>query len=404
MAEVILKGKGWYEELHLVNPINAYILKQSGELLKYNFEGKWEKLRYYKNPFFFLNENKSIFCGYISFNFHKIVEPDLKIPAKADKMIPLFVFLEFKDKKNPKKEKIEGKNIFHKNLPLKVKINTPREKLISNIKELKKKIEEGDVYVINYSTKFSVKRFLGFDGKKFFNFLQQSHPFPYSIYFNFNNFLPFEIISHSPECFLIRRNKYLHTFPIKGSVKRTRDRSENKKNLEKLLKSKKENSELSMVVDLLRNDLSKISIPGSVKVVGHRKIVSFKTIYHTYSHICGKLNEKTDFSKIIFATFPGGSITGSPKPRSIELIETFEEFSRNIYTGICGIIYPDGNFTFNIAIRTALIDEKEITYHAGGGIVFESDPEEEYKEILLKTKSFFEPLKEYYGYKGILFI
>ena len=371
-------------------------------MTKYNYKNKSYAHTETNKPFYFIENNKeSYFCGYISFNFYQLTEPINKnINKKLN--FPLFSFLEFK-KADLLKENKFNKIKKEKKEYLTITPNSKRENFIENIKKLKKHIENGDIYVINFSEKFTVNNFAVYDLKSFFNFLYKKHPFPYSIYFEFENPEKFFLLSHSPECFIKKKGDKITTCPIKGSANRDKNLNEDLQNMENLLRSEKEISELSMVVDLERNDLSKICIPGSVKVDIHRKVEAFKTIYHTYSRISGILKDNITFKDIIYATFPGGSITGSPKPKSIELIEKYEKHSREIYTGIAGVIFPNRDFIFNICIRTGIFHNEKIDYYSGAGIVYKSDPQKEYEEIILKTKSFFEPFKEYYGYKEILF-
>ncbi len=404
-TEVILSGNGWGKNLKFQNPANIYFLSEKGKLFRYNTRTKINVEIKNENPFFFIEKNKnSYFCGYISFNFHRFTE-ECNIKKNKKLKFPLFLFLEFKECTNMKiktpipqnKHKLKDEN-------LRVKSLQGKEKFIKVIKKLKKHIENGDIYVINYSEKFTAETSGRFNNlRDFFYFLQENHPYPYSIYFNFNFPQKFSIISHSPECFLKRNKNIIKTFPIKGSMVRGKDKVNDLRNMKKLLNSEKEISELGMVTDIERNDLSKICIPGSVEVKKFREMETFKTIHHTYSEVSGILKKNVTFNDIIQATFPGGSITGSPKPKSIELIEKYEPHLREIYTGMAGIIYPTGDFTFNIPIRTAVVDEKELVYFSGAGIVYQSEPVKEHEEIILKTRSFFEPLRKFYGYKKILF-
>jgi para-aminobenzoate synthetase component 1 len=143
-----------------------------------------------------------------------------------------------------------------------------------------------------------------------------------------------------------------------------------------------------MIVDLLRNDLGKICVPGSVSVRTHRRLECYQNVYHLVSDICGEVNEGISHGEILRAVFPGGSITGCPKIRAMEIIDELEPCVRHIYTGTIGQLGWDGAMNLSVAIRTALYEGGVLHFNAGGGIVYDSDPVEEYKETLQKAQSF----------------
>ncbi len=194
-----------------------------------------------------------------------------------------------------------------------------------------------------------------------------------------------QILSFSPECFFKKNINDIETFPMKG----TRPRSNNYK-IDNYLKnnlfnSKKDRAEHLMIVDLLRNDIGKLCQYGTIKVDDLYGIHSYKTVHQMVSRVYGKLNKSINESDIIKALFPGGSITGAPKERSMEIIDKIENYQRDIYTGSLGYIKNNGDMNFNIAIRTLSITKNKGIYPIGGGIVWDSKPLDEWKEAQQKS-------------------
>lgn len=194
----------------------------------------------------------------------------------------------------------------------------------------------------------------------------------------------FEIISMSPERFIKTKGQNIYTTPIKGTRKRSGDKDED---LKILLNSKKELSELNMITDLLRNDLSKVCMPGSVKVVAKRQTQDLTSVIHTNSKILGKLDKDTSPIEAVMSMFPGGSITGCPKKRAMEIIDELEPESRSAYCGSFACIDPNGDLDSSILIRTIIKKQKKLVLPIGGGIVFDSDVDQEFEETLDKAKS-----------------
>lgn len=260
--------------------------------------------------------------------------------------------------------------------------------------EYKKKIEvvqdlirSGDVYQVNLSHQLFLK------GKRdpfetFFR-LGQINPAPFSAYLRLKDFV---IVSSSPERFLSKKEGWLETRPIKGTIPRGRNLDEDQKNLELLIHSEKENAELLMITDLMRNDLSKVSIPGSVQVTQLRTCEAYENVYHLLSIIRSQPLQELSPLEVLRACFPGGSITGCPKLKAMKVISEMEKRPRGIYTGSIGYFAGNGDFDFNIAIRTLLLRDQEIDIQLGGGIVADSEPEKEYEETLQKGASIFKAL------------
>lgn len=186
----------------------------------------------------------------------------------------------------------------------------------------------------------------------------------------------YDLISFSPELFLKKQNNKLKTQPIKGSA------SENPASEKDLLSSPKEKAELSMIVDLLRNDLNKIEPANSAKVVAHRQMLKLGYIQHTYSEI--EIDTEKSLPEVLLSAMPGGSISGCPKIESLKLISELETYKRQAYTGTLGW-WKDNNFSLNITIRSFMKHKNQLFYHAGCGIVYDSVVEKEWDEFLLKT-------------------
>ena len=198
---------------------------------------------------------------------------------------------------------------------------------------------------------------------------------PFSAYMNFEDF---QVISSSPERFLSVVDGKVHTRPIKGTRPRGENPKEDEENKEALINSDKDKSELLMIVDLERNDLSKVCTPHSVKVTELFKIEEYATVFHLVSTVEGRLKDGASSIKCIKECFPGGSITGAPKIRAMEIIEELEGLKRNLYTGSIGYFDIRGNCDFNIVIRTIIKKDNKAYFGVGGGITWDSNPEDEW--------------------------
>ncbi len=258
------------------------------------------------------------------------------------------------------------------------------EQYMDMVEKMKEYIREGDIYIGNLTHTFS-----GYTKRtplQIYNNLRRINPAPFSA---FLGLAEYQILSSSPERFLQINNRRVTTRPIKGTVPRGKNQEEDKKYIEKLMNSEKDKSELLMVVDLERNDLSKVCKPKSVKVESLFEIESYATVHHLVAEISAELEGKNTTLDCIKACFPGGSITGTPKYRTMQVIEELEKTKRNIYTGAIGYLGFDGNADLNITIRTILYKNGKLWMGVGGGITWESDREEEYKETLDKAKALF---------------
>ncbi|MGL4348701.1 MAG: anthranilate synthase component I family protein [Chlamydiales bacterium] len=248
-------------------------------------------------------------------------------------------------------------------------------------------IRSGVVYQLNYSHKFVLH------GNKppfsVFITLTKNNPAPFSSYY----YSPeFSIVSSSPELFLKKEGNLLETRPIKGTAKRGKTTSADQKNYNYLIHSEKECAELAMITDLMRNDFGKISEIGSVKVVNPSLIEAYTNVFQKFSIVQSYARKNLHPIDIIRACFPGGSITGCPKLKAVEIINKLEMDSRDIYTGSIGMFFANGDFIFNIAIRTITFQDDILTFRLGGGIVLDSIPEREYLETLAKGESILQAL------------
>ncbi|MEG1495774.1 MAG: aminodeoxychorismate synthase component I [Clostridiales bacterium] len=249
-------------------------------------------------------------------------------------------------------------------------------------------IIEGDIYIANMTQQLLIRSHQ--TPFKAFLSLRRNNPSPFGGYLNYGCF---KIISASPERFMKMHQNKIETRPIKGTRKRGLTPDEDKALKTELQQSEKDKSELLMIVDLERNDLNKVCIPGSVKVTELFAVEEYATVFHLVSTIEGKLQSHLNAIDLIDATFPGGSITGAPKIRAMEIIDELENDNRNLYTGSFGYISLNGDMDLNIVIRTAIY--KDGVYHlgVGGGITCESETEFEYEETLQKAKAILEALK-----------
>ncbi len=283
---------------------------------------------------------------------------------------------------------IVAKSIWQKRNIGKIYSNFAKEGYIKAIEKIKRYIEKGDVYQVNLSQRF-YSTFSG-NGFSLYKKIRERNKVPYGAYIKFDNR---EILSFSMERFLGFNNDIVQTRPIKGTAPRGKTPQQDRKYFERLLSSKKDIAELIMIVDLERNDLGRVCEYGSVCVSKLYQIEKYATVYHLVSTIVGKLSKNKSQVDCLKACFPGGSITGAPKIRSMEIIAELERIKRNVYCGTIGYFGFNGISDFNIAIRTVLIDNGRLIFNSGGGITYDSCPEKEYYETINKVKSFFEVLE-----------
>jgi para-aminobenzoate synthetase component 1 len=274
-----------------------------------------------------------------------------------------------------------------------------REQYIAGVESALEYIAAGDIYQVNLAQRFSHP----FEGSPFalFSALRKLSPSFYGAYLNCGDHV---VISSSPELFLRQQGRMIETRPIKGTRPRGTNREEDQRLKEDLLASAKEAAELTMIVDLERNDLGRVCEYGSVEVSQHRYVEELPTLFHTISTVRGRLREGVGAVDVLRATFPGGSISGCPKIRAIEIIDDLEPVRRHVYTGAIGFIGAE-DMRLSIAIRTMTIARNRVYYHVGSGIVADSDPAREYEETLQKAEGMrqaIEATKRHKNHKTLL--
>ncbi len=269
-----------------------------------------------------------------------------------------------------------------------IKENMTTEEYKSAFNAVKKYIKAGDCYQVNLAKRFTAN--ISGDSWLAYKKSRKVNPAPFSAFMKHGNIA---IISASPERFLKVKGVDVETKPIKGTVARVSDVFNDSQQIQLLKKSKKDQAENLMIVDLLRNDLSKNCKLHTVNVPKIFDIESFETVHHMVSTVTGKLKEKRNTIDLLKGCFPGGSITGAPKLRAMEIIDELEPNTRGIYCGSIGYIGFNGDMDMNIAIRTITLNEGLCLFHAGGGIVHDSNCEAEHQELLDKASAMIKLLK-----------
>ena len=248
-------------------------------------------------------------------------------------------------------------------------------------------IVAGEIYEVNLSQRFEA--ILKSPSYDLYLRLREINPAPFAAYMNCGEVI---IASTSPERFLRCRNGLIETRPIKGTLRRGATTEEDRANAAALLNSIKDRAENMMIVDLERNDLGKVCRPGSVRVTDFAALEIFPTVFHLTSTIAGELRKDKTRIDLLRATLPGGSVTGAPKIRSMEIIEELEPTRRSIYTGSLGYLGFEGNMDLSIVIRSFIIKGNKAHFQVGGAVVYDSEPELEYNETLDKARALIDAL------------
>ncbi|MEM7008615.1 MAG: aminodeoxychorismate synthase component I [Thermodesulfobacteriota bacterium] len=334
--------------------------------------------------------------GYIGYDYSKFTMEGFEpISEKEGDIFPALNFLFYKQNKPKIKEFEEfanrmqvpvNKEEYKDNLPADGPVhmcsNMTKYEYTDMINKGKSYIQSGDIYQVNLSQRM-VSR-LRLEPFEYFSKFYLTQPVPYGCYLDFGRF---QLLSGSMELFLEKRGNKLLTKPIKGTTKRGNTDEIDTILKAKLISSEKERAENLMIVDLMRNDLGRLSLPGSVKVNTLFELQTYSTLHQMVSEVESKVDENIKASQIVSSVFPPGSVTGAPKRRTLEVIDELEPHRRGPYCGAIGIFYPNGNFTLSVGIRIMLIQNGKATYFAGGGIVWDSDPQKEYEETVLKSKA-----------------
>jgi para-aminobenzoate synthetase component 1 len=311
-------------------------------------------------------------------------QPETVLQLKETELIisslttdPQIIFNEIKTQPQTPNPKIQT---------ISIRPRVTKHEYMDTLQKLLKHIQRGDCYEINFCQEFFAEN-VSIDPLSVYAQLTRISPNPFSCFYKLTDKY---VLCASPERYLQKKGNRILSQPIKGTFKRNPDSEEADEQMKRQLQeSEKDRSENVMVVDLVRNDLSRICKEGTVQVDELFGIYSFPQVHQMISTISGELKEGIDIAAILKATFPMGSMTGAPKKRVMELIEQYEKTKRGIYSGAVGYISPEKNFDFNVVIRSILYNatDRYLAYLVGGGITFYSDPEKEYEECLLKAEA-----------------
>lgn len=240
----------------------------------------------------------------------------------------------------------------------------------------------GDIFEVNVSQQFSVQLPKDFSPFALYQRVNEISPAPYSAFYQAGDL---QIASVSPECFFTVLKRIVTTYPIKGTSARGETPEEDSRLADALLCSKKDRAENIMIVDLMRNDLSRVCLPKSVRVRALCALHTFAQVHHLVSTVEGVLKPGLGPLDVLVSAFPAGSVTGAPKVRAMEIIDKLEGVSRQAYCGSLGFVGFNGEASFSVLIRSYMISNKQITFQAGGAVVLDSEPEQEYQESLTKA-------------------
>jgi len=260
-----------------------------------------------------------------------------------------------------------------------LKLNIDQKSYINVIKKIKELIRNGEIYEVNYTMKYK----FDFSGSayKLYQQLANRQSVAYSAFIKTKNF---KLLSFSPELFFRKRGKHIQTMPMKGTIQRGKNLVEDSLNKNRLKNDAKNKAENLMIVDLFRNDLSRISEVNSVETKDIFWVEKYETLFQMTSEINSVLKKDIQFYELFKAIFPSGSVTGAPKIRTMQIIRDMEKEPRQVYTGAIGLFKPNGDAIFNVAIRTILLQGEKGEMGVGSGIVNDSDPKQEYEECKLK--------------------
>ncbi len=264
-----------------------------------------------------------------------------------------------------------------------VKLNITEKEYADQFEKIKKHIIDGDTYQVNFTVKYDFT--MQGDPLELYQLLRERQKVEYAALFYFKDY---QILSLSPELFFSKQANKITTKPMKGTMPRSTDSAVDSQNKKVLTTDPKLIAENIMIVDLLRNDVSKVAIPGSLSVSGLLHVESYETVHQMVSTIECEVAIDTSFKTLIESLFPCGSITGVPKKRTMQIIHDLEKNPRRLYTGAIGYVTPDNDMCFSVAIRTLLIRDKKGELGVGGGIISDSVMDQELEELKLKARFF----------------
>ena len=377
---VFLESSRWGEEdrqsLFFSNPVEEFVLKPGQDLAEYL--GLLEEAR----------RQGLWLAGFLTYEVGYLFEPRLKKLFRPPLKTPLAWFGAFEKPLRLPAAKVRR---YHPP-PLEfnaLHLNTSAEEYVAAIKRIKELIAAGDTYQVNFTLKYHFRVSQG--AKDLYLALRPKQKVRYAGLLQTPDFA---VVSLSPELFIRRQGRTLWTSPMKGTAPRGRFVKEDEEIAAWLQNDPKNQAENVMIVDLLRNDLGRVCAPGSVYVRELFKVEKYETVLQMISTVEGELNA-TSLYAILRALFPCGSVTGAPKLRTMEIISSLEKEPRGVYTGALGYIAPQGDFVFNVPIRTLVLKGEEGEFGLGSGIVWDSDPEGEYQECLLKARFLFDPYEPF---------
>lgn len=366
------------------------------ELTKNSFDGLQQ----------FHDQNRDWMFGYLSYDLKNEVEKldslntdEMKV-HNLEFFIPKYVFLlkgnilevltyESKINVDYLIENLSScRDSYHQSISLHARES--KDKYLQKINKIKKHIQQGDIYEMNYCVEYFAHN-VHIDPENLFSKLNSLTRTPFSGFMHIkDNYL----LCASPERFLRKTYDQVISQPIKGTIKRGKNNKEDQELIKNLKLSSKDISENIMITDLVRNDLSITANDESVYVDELCKVYTFRSIHQMITTISSKIDKRIMFSDLLKSTFPMGSMTGAPKLRAMKLIEKYEEFKRGIFSGSIGYITPLGDFDFNVVIRSILYNRKSkyLSVGVGGAITINSDPQKEYDECLVKIQPILELL------------
>ncbi len=274
---------------------------------------------------------------------------------------------------------------------IKIKLRIHKDDYFNKVNTILKHIHRGDIYEANFCQEFYAEDTL-IQPLNIYNKLNAISKPPFATFLKLDDKY---LLSASPERYLKKEGTTIVSQPIKGTAKRSKDKDEDDRLKTELAKDEKERSENIMIVDLVRNDLSQTATKGSVEVKELCKVYSFEQVHQMISTVTSQIESTTHPVDVIETTFPMGSMTGAPKISAMKIIETLEETKRGLYSGAVGYFTPQGDFDFNVVIRSILYNQNNqyVSYSVGGAITAKSDPLKEYEECLIKARAMREVLE-----------
>lgn len=343
----------------------------------------------------FYRENGNYAVGYFSYEMGYIFYDRLSRRLPIDRSLPLFSVGIFRKRMEVADEILEkALSVYISGLDISIlncDLNMSKEKYLEQIKKIKKHIYDGDAYQVNYTLKYK----FNYSGSplKLYAEMRSRQRVEYGAYIDMREYF---ILSRSPELFFKKSGENIYVKPMKGTCKRGGTEEQDMINFKFLSTDEKSRAENVMIVDLLRNDLSRISQRGTVKTTNLFEVQTYETLHQMVSTISAKVDPKISLAKLLWNMFPCGSITGAPKVRTMEIIQDLEKESRGVYTGAIGVLGPNHDVCLNVAIRTLLLcNDGRGEMGVGGGIVHDSNPDSEYEECRLKGNFFTQIFSEF---------